>query len=446
MPELVPAREDWQETRPSAPAVAAGGSREWSWARRLWFRFGFLYLVVYNLPVALAWTPWSLGVLDRYLGLFRAVVPWVGRRVLHLGGEVSSAPTGSGDRTFDYVQVLCMAALAAGGALLWTVAARRRRQEWRLREGLRIYLRYTLGFVLLAHGMSIVFGVQFPFPAIDRLQERVGDSSPMALLWTFMGYSRTYTMFLGVPEALSGLLLFFRRTTTLGALAAIAVSSHAIVLDFSYDVPQKLAALHLLLMSAWLLAPEVRRLADGLVLDRPTVPADVAPPFAGRRARMVRPAVKALVVGWALCAVTAQSYARQRQLRLAPRPELYGVYDVEDFVRNGQAVPSWSGDPARWRRLVVPVPQMLAVAFADDSQRSFATEYGVRQVALLSAEPGGRRAMLGRLDWSRPDPDHLLLAGSSSGDSLVIRLRRIDAKYLLVTRGFHLIDDDPINR
>ncbi len=37
-------------------------------------------------------------------------------------------------------------------------------------------------------------------------------------LWTFMGYSTTYSTFTGIAEVAAGLFLFSRKTTTLGTL------------------------------------------------------------------------------------------------------------------------------------------------------------------------------------------------------------------------------------
>jgi hypothetical protein len=91
----------------------------WSPARRLGFRFVFSYLLLYGLELVLRWLPGTGWLLALYLKTWQAVVPWVGRHVLHLGREIATVPTGSGDRTFDYVQVLSMLALAA---LAWTVA------------------------------------------------------------------------------------------------------------------------------------------------------------------------------------------------------------------------------------------------------------------------------------------------------------------------------------
>lgn len=438
---------------PAGPVPAPPAAPAWSAARWLGFRFVFVYLLVYDLPVAASWVPGAGWLIARYQELWAAAVPWVGRHVLSLARPVATAANGSGDRTFDYVQVLCTAALAALAALAWTVLDRRPGRGRALAEGLRIYVRSTLALVLLARGIGMLTGVRFPFPGIDRLQERLGDSSPLTLFSTFMGYSPLYAGFVGAGEAVGGLLLLFRRTTTLGALLALAMASHAAAFAFSYDVPEKLLTLHLLAMAAWLLAPDVRRLVDGLLLDRPTRPPDLALPFAGRRTRLGRLRLATLLAGYALLAIiaivgiTRRDLDRRRErLRLA-RPPLYGVWDVDELSRDGRVVP-WSGDLRRWRRLIVSSPAEVAVRLANGARQSFVTAYGERLVMLSSRDgsgTAGRQAPIGSLAWSRPDPDHLVLQGTMSGEALTIKLRRVDeSRVLLVTRGFHLIDDQPL--
>jgi uncharacterized membrane protein YphA (DoxX/SURF4 family) len=436
---------------PAAPA-APTPAPAWGAARWLGFRFVFVYLLIYNLPVAASWVPGTGWVVVRYQGLWAAAVPWVGQHVLHLARPIAAVPNGSGDRTFDYVQVLCTAALAAVAGLAWAALDRRPRQSRALAEGLRIYLRYTLALVLLTRGIGMLTGVRFPFPGIDRLQERLGDSSPLTLFSTFMGYSPLYAGFVGASEAISGLLLLFRRTATLGALLALAMASHAAAFAFSYDVPEKLLSLHLLAMAGWLLAPDARRLVDGLLLDRPTRPPDLAPPFAGHWTGLGRLGLKTLLVAYALVAIIAITrhdlYRRLERMRM-PRPPIYGVWDVDELSRNGRVVP-WSGDLARWRRLIVSSPGEVAVRLASGARQSFAAAYGQRLVTLSSRDgsgSAGKQAPSASLAWSQPDPDHLVLQGTMSGEALTVKLRRVDeSRLLLVTRGFHLIDDVPVNQ
>ena len=202
----------------------------------------------------------NVEFVDRaYNNLWNLVVPWVGAHILHLNYEITVLPHGgSGDTTWNYVQVLCIFALAMIAAIGWSLLDRKHRNYNRMQDWLRVYVRFALGVAMISYGSSKVIQSQFPPPSLDRLLQPFGDASPMGLLWTFMGASQSYNLFAGLGEMLGGVLLFARRTTLLGSLVSIAVMSHIAMLNFSYDVPVKLYSLHLLAMAIFLVVPDAR--------------------------------------------------------------------------------------------------------------------------------------------------------------------------------------------
>jgi hypothetical protein len=90
---------------------------------------------------------------------------------------------------------------------------------------------------------------------------RVGQSSPGAFLWRFMGASPLYERFAGAIEVLGGLLLLPRRTALLGALVAAGAMSNVVMLNVSYDVCVKLHSMDMLLIAVFLILPDFPRLA-----------------------------------------------------------------------------------------------------------------------------------------------------------------------------------------
>ena len=121
---------------------------------------------------------------------------------------------------------------------------------------------------MISYGAVKVIKSQFPDPSLARLMQTYGDSSPMGLLWTFMGASKSYNIFTGGVECLGGFLLFIPRLTTLGALVSIGALANIFMLNMSYDVPVKLYSFHLLLMAVVLAAPDLRRLCRLLSVSR----------------------------------------------------------------------------------------------------------------------------------------------------------------------------------
>src|SRR3954470_12248074 len=165
-----------------------------------------------------------------------------------------------------------MAVVALVASLVWAAVDRRRARDARLREVLRVVVRYTLAFSVLAYGASKLFFGQFPPPSASRLVQTYGESSPMGLMWTFMGASPGYVFFSGLAETVGSVLLLFRRTTTLGALVLAAVMTNVVMLNFCYDVPVKLCSSHYLAMCILLLVPDLGRLANVIVFNRATQP------------------------------------------------------------------------------------------------------------------------------------------------------------------------------
>jgi hypothetical protein len=72
---------------------------------------------------------------------------WVGRTVF--GVTITVMPAGSGDTTFNYVEVFCWVVIAATVTLVWSVADRRRPTDPRLFEALRVVLRHFLAVQLV---------------------------------------------------------------------------------------------------------------------------------------------------------------------------------------------------------------------------------------------------------------------------------------------------------
>lgn len=273
----------------------------------------------------------------------------------------------------------------------------------------------------------------------------------MGLLWTFMGVSTPYTVFAGAMEVLGGVLLFFRRTTTLGALVVVAVMTNVVMLNLCYDVPVKQKSMHLLLMAVFLLAPDLRRLANVLVLNRPAAPANLAPLWTARWARLAALGLAVLYLGYVLF-TNAQAYLEYPS-QFGPgtdRPPIYGTFEVEEFVRNGRTAPPLLTDASRWRRLTVTSAMALSVRSMDGSLHRYQTKYAPAQhgVAFSAWEPKkGEPDEQGTFSYSQPDPDHLVLQGTLLDDALAVKLRRLDAaKLLLVNRGFHWVSEFPFNR
>src|SRR5262249_15206059 len=190
------------------------------------------------------------------------------------------------------------------------------------------------------------------------------DSSPMGLLWTFMGFSKPYTVFAGLSETIGGVLLFFRRTATLGAMILVAVIGNIVLMNFSYDVPVKIFSSNLLLMALFLLAPDLSRIANVVVLNRPVGRVHLGSVFPRGWPRVVGNSLKIIVLGYFLYSARARSLEQQKTWGdNAPKGPLHGLYEVEDFVKNQQPISPLLTEVKRWRKVVIDRPGFAAVKF-----------------------------------------------------------------------------------
>jgi hypothetical protein len=416
----------------------------WHPVNRVLFRFTFVYLFLYIFPFPLNALPYVNEWVAPYYQIWNTLVPWVGKHLFHL--DITVFPNGSGDTTFNYVQIFVYAVLAAAAALAWSILDRKRTQYTRLHGWLRIYVRLSLGTTMMSYGAVKVIKSQFPSPTLDRLIQPVGDQSPMGLLWTFMGSSHSYNIFTGLGEFLGGLFLTVRRTTLLGALLSLAVLSNIVMLNFSYDVPVKLYSLHLLAMAVFLCLPELDRLASFLVLNRPVEPVAMHPLFKRKWLDRGALAVRTLFVAWFAYLSLNQGWAgRTTYGDLAPRAPLYGIWNVETFEADGQVLPPLITEPFRWRRVIFDRPVRMAIQAMSDSRRRFLFKQAPKSnvLTLTKVEDPKWQATL---SYTQTAAGLVAMEGTFDGRKIRATLRRADTSdFLLVSRGFHWINEYPLN-
>lgn len=439
-PTLIDVQPITVDEPPAPPPVRQPG---WRLLTRIAFRFAFVWFVLYNLPFPLGQIPFTGAVANLWQRLWNAIVPWVGSQVLRLPEPITILPAGSGDTTWNYVQLLCFAIIAAVATLVWSVLDRRRVAYPRLHDWLRVYLRFPLGVTMISYGAFKVIKSQFPFPALASLAVPYGESSPMGLLWRMMGYSTAFSVFVGLGELVGGVLLFFRRTTTVGALLLVAVLSNVVMMNFAFDVPVKLYSSNLLLMAIVLLLPESRRLLNVLVLGRAAGAVQLRPLVRGRRWQVAGHVARLLLLGVALTGSFRQSWRAHGFGDGAETTPLYGIYEAEEFTRAGQPLPPLITDSTRWRRLFIDRGDRLAIQTMNDQLRRFAGRHDTAG-ATLAFMAGSDTTVLA---LRQPDSAHVLLSGVMNGDSIRVLLRRRDpSELLLVGRGFRWINERPFNR
>ena len=317
-----------REPAPKASDVETAGV-----VRRFLERFALIAFALYHVPLFLNNYP-SLGgggfndtgLAVRWGHVFTPAGVWVAHHIFHIAGAMPNGYRGdNGDVAEEFGRLLLAVVIGLVAAASWTIADRRRpRASW-VPESLRVLLRYSIALGLASYGIAKLLPMQFPPLSGPVLAARVGELSPMALLWTFMEYSRPYAFFGGLMEMAAVLLLCFRRTATLGAMTCLAVMVNVALLNWAYGVPVKLYSTMLAVSAAVLLLYEVPRLTAFFIRNAPVPPKSSTSFIHERIPTRLRWTIKLLLVG-SVCVssvVAMESALAQRAGIAAPADSSY---------------------------------------------------------------------------------------------------------------------------
>ena len=415
------------------------------------FEFTFAYWVLYAfLPMLQSFVPfvgrsWGAGF---EAGPVDALVRWAAPALLGIEGTlVSAINNGSGDSTYSHVQTFLNFALALVVAVVWSLVDRRATDHPRLKDLLRSLLRYYLASYMAGYGLAklVSIGNQFSETGTWRLTQTYGQSSPMGLVWTFMGSSRIYTNFAGAMELLGGFLLVWRRTVLLGSLVSAGVMLNVMVMNFCYDVPVKLFSAHLVVAAGVIALPDAGRLSKlFLGVDCCAAPA-LEYPFTSRAGIWIHRALKAGLVVIVL-GLPLYEFWRAESSTAGVRPAL-GEWKLVALEVDGEKVEPAAGEvktltlspqltptPNGW---VAPCNVTLVGGTAASASATLTSER-----VSFEASPGSTsRILSGELAWHIADEELRL-------ESAHVHARFAPAvnDYLLMRRGFRWINEHPFNR
>jgi uncharacterized membrane protein YphA (DoxX/SURF4 family) len=415
------------------------------------FRFCFLYFGLYCLGTQIVTSLFPIPKVDiPDLSTFwpmRPMVLWCAAHVFHVSPAPSFQDTGSGDRMFDYVLVFCLVVISALATTVWSLVDRKRDSYVRLAKWFRVFIRFALAGQMITYGLSKAIPMQMPFPFLKELIEPFGNMSPMGVLWSSIGASPAYETFAGCAELFGGILLIFPRTTTLGALVCLADMIQVFTLNMTYDVPVKLLSFHLILLSLFLLAPECLRLMNFFFLNRTAEPSAQPALFQTPRANRIAFATQILFGIWLLGMGGYGSWTSWHEYGGGrEKSALYGLWAVDQFSIDGQLRPPLLTDKDRWRTAIFDFPAYVSFQRMDDSFAPYGVTIDTKGNALALTK-GSDKNWHANLTYQRSAPDHLMIEGSMDAHQIHAEFHLIDRnKFLIVSRGFHWIQEYPFNR
>jgi len=411
--------------------------------RLIGFRFIFSYLVLYTFAFPFYYIPYSWYVLEPVNYLYTYLTDWMGALLFGESYNVFNPDTGSGDTSYKYAQAVVFLMLALIATVVWSVIDRDRPGYRKLPVILTTLVRYYLAATLISYGVVKIFPLQFPVPQGMMLSRTYGESSPMGLLWTFMGASRLYSAFTGTGELVAGILLLFRSTRLIGAVLSTFVFIHVFVLNLAYDVPVKLFSFHLLLLSVFLAAPLAGNTIKLVGTDEPPLAETMFPRWYPEKVRWFLIAVKGILILLILVQPAYDAFLRDQELRAAAasssQPEIYGIYTISRFTRNNE--PVQDGGLPRWKELKLAASG-IEVVYGDGATVQWLSSIRSKKLRMASKDLG----TYGEFDLVM-EGDKLSLTGKLNEDSLRIEARQTGRYQApLLDRGFHWVNEEPYNR
>lgn len=422
----------------------ATSTTNWSFTHKITFRVSFIFFVLNTLPFPLSIIPYVNELVYGIDELVWNFLVQLAGKIFFGMDEITTRPNGSGDTTWNWIQIFVIVFASVLGALIWSVLDRHRKNYEKVGYWFNVLLRYYLAYTMFTYGFVKVFPLQFGNITTYRLFERLGDMSPMGLLWTFMAYSPGYQLFSGFMEVIGGVLLLFRRTTTLGAVVCIGVLANIFAMNMFFDVPVKIYSGWLLLIGIYLAFDDVQRLWNFFILNRATLPKDLRLFSTKRWFRISRIVLKIIFIG-GFCGMMFYQSWESSQYKDVPKTAIYGPYRVESFERNGATSAT---DTLRWQEVFVDrrgTYDMVSVTNEDGLRKRLNFTKDDQKHTLTLTDIGDTTHYA--LSYLQPDSLSLILKGKYQKDSLQISMKKMDRKkFLLTSRGFRWINEVPFNK
>ena len=435
---------------------------QWSQAKRFAFRAIFLFLL---LALLITFSPLRIvpliggpisGEVD---SLATHSAQWVGEHGFHLTGiAAEDHPTDSRDTVLNWITLGLTFCFSLVGAIAWSVIDRRRPHYQTAAAWFRFLLRMLLVFLMLRYGLGKVFPLQMSRPSLAVLNEPLGQSSPMTLLWTLIGLHPAYQMLCGALEALAAGLLFFRRTALLGALLNAFIMTNVLLYNLFFDVPVKLGAGLILVTTIAVIAPDFESLYSYFWLHRLTAPTGVwVPPTERRSLKIGTRLIETAVVLLSLYTIIPGAYqlATQEQDQVAHPNPLTGEWQVDsDVLHMGVSdvdMPILTAEGSPLTALYLE-PDGRAMARSSDGRlwRSSVQVSQQDHSFLLSSGWFDGTRFQGRYTFAQPDAYHLVLTpvGDEAKTHGTLSLTRVllPHHYPLLERGFHWVNEWALER
>jgi hypothetical protein len=423
-------------------------AQPWYGWQKILFRFFFIFYCIYEGPAILSQIPVSYYILQYYFIVQHAISRFCNSVFFHIP-PATHPSNGNGDYPEQWMLVCASTLLAVVGCIVWSFADHKRKNYSKLNYWFSLVVRYTIICAGINYGVVKMFRLQMPFPNLSQFATPLGDYLPMRFSWMFIGYSSTYQFFSGTIEVFATVLLLFTRTATLGALVACGVFINVMMLNLSYDIPVKITAMFLVVLSLYLLVQELPRLYYFLFHNEARLSRIFIFPFKTKRGKIIAISVKWLFVLTVLYYELHNDLSRLEVMnaRKMPTQITAGVYDVIAQTKMGDTININMPDSVYWQNIVFDRGCEGSVKTTDNH---FRQRYGrgyfsfeidsVSRILSLKHAASDSTAIV-RFNYNIKDSVLLELYSYPNKDSLYLLLRKRTEPFPLSEKSFHWVSE-----
>jgi hypothetical protein len=422
----------------------------WTDKEKLIFRFFFLFFILQSIPLSVDFfkTVFGFNWLDiSYGDIFNIT-------------RLSAKFIPGADSLVNWIIVAIIALI---GTIIWGKSKYKDIDYDRFYYWLRVVVRYRLAIGIIGYGFIKFFPLQAPFPSISNLNTSYGDFTDWKIFSMSLGIVPSYEAFLGGIEILAGLLLFFRKTATIGAGIILMFTGNVFISNLAYEGGEYVYATYLITFALFVIWFDAQRIYNLVSLEQPTGPNRFKPHFTGK-AKTLRLALKSLIIFFFVFLYGFKTYSGFHHdpyqfPRAKGLAKAAGIYNVSEFRVNGLVLPYAATNSLRWKDVVLEKWATMSVrsdrpvivdsanyeqVFKNDQDRDYElagtagrhyysyTIDSANQVLFLNNKNPRYKGERLQLKYERPDSVTVILSGTDQHrDSIYVVLNKIDKKYPL---------------
>lgn len=324
---------------------------EWKSFQKIAFRIAFIFFVVYSVP-------WDPGFYELIYNIdyahfnyrhLTSVIAFFNPQFINIYSESGFFGWAS---FINFPFILLGATI---GGLIWSVLDKKSREYDALYYWAHVFARYRVAYGIIAWGYKKIFIMQMPFPNVGLQHTTFIDFFAKRLYWEGLGISPWYEVFLGFAEFIPGILLLFRKTTSIGAALSLAVIGNVAVANLAYDVGEQVPATCLAVLSLFILWYDLPAIGKLLYRNQDVLRVPYYPSFKPNWQKYTRLAFKWTGNGiFVFVFLFSEVYAfTHNDFYKIPNTtgltDAKGHYEVTEFIINNKEVPYSPTDTVRWQ-------------------------------------------------------------------------------------------------